>query len=230
VLVIAVFYTSGIDAAWFLAAMLVTAGLIALNRAGVGKTWPYALGAIVLWFCVLHSGVHATVAGVVAALAVPTRAKDGSAPLERLEHGLINWNLYLVVPLFGFANAGVTLSDLPKGAATAPLPLAIAAGLVIGKQLGIFSSIVVANRLGIARRPHGASWGQIWGASILCGIGFTMSLFIGALAFPNEPLLVEEAKLGVLAGSLVSAVLGFLVLRFAPPLAARAGSPAPQSE
>jgi NhaA family Na+:H+ antiporter len=220
VLVIALFYTAGIDPAWTLSAMLVTAGLIALNRAGVGTRWPYALGAAVLWFCVLHSGIHATVAGVVAALTVPTRARDGRDPLHRFETGLTKWNIYLIVPLFGFANAGVTLADLPEGAAFDPLPLAIAAGLVLGKQAGIFSSILVADRLGIATRPLGASWGQIWGASLLCGIGFTMSLFVGALAFPYHPELVEEAKLGVLGGSLVSAVLGYLVLRFARPLQA----------
>ena len=226
VLVIALFYTSAIDPGWSLAAMLVTAVLIALNRKRVGQTWPYALGAVVLWFCVLHSGIHATIAGVVAALTVPVEAKDGSEPLERFEDALTGWNIYLIVPLFGFANAGVTLSDLPKGAAFDPLPLAIAAGLVFGKQLGIFSSVVVADRLGIARRPHGSSWRQIWGASILCGIGFTMSLFIAALAFPDHPLLVEEAKLGVLGGSLVSAILGYLVLRLAPP--GRAKPPEPE--
>ncbi|HEY6814591.1 MAG TPA: Na+/H+ antiporter NhaA [Croceibacterium sp.] len=225
VLVIALFYTPGIDPAWALAATLVTAGLIALNRMGIGKAWPYALGAMVLWYCVLHSGIHATIAGVVAALTVPTEADDGNDPLERFEHGLTNWNIYLVVPLFGFANAGVTLGDLPEGAAFAALPLAIGAGLVVGKQVGIFSSIVVADRIGFAPRPPGASWGQIWGASVLCGIGFTMSLFIGALAFPHNPLLVEEAKLGVLGGSLISAVLGFLVLRFARPLPAKTQAP-----
>jgi NhaA family Na+:H+ antiporter len=216
VLVIALFYTSGIDPAWSFAALLVTAGLIALNRNGVGRAWPYALGAVVLWYCVLHSGIHATIAGVAAALTVPMRAKHGRDPLDWFEHRLVNWNIYLVVPLFGFANAGVTLADLPEGAAFDPLPLAIAAGLVIGKQVGIFSSILVADRLGIASRPHGSTWRHIWGVSLLCGIGFTMSLFIGALAFPDHPELIEEAKLGVLAGSLVSAVLGFLVLRFAP--------------
>jgi NhaA family Na+:H+ antiporter len=216
VLVIAVFYTSGIDPAWSLAAMLLTALLIALNRARIGATWPYTLLSIALWYCVLHSGIHATVAGVVAALTIPTTARDGRRPLDWFEHRLINWNIYLIVPLFGFANAGVTLGALPEDAILGPLTLAIAAGLVLGKQVGIFSSIVVADRLGFAPRPAGASWGQIWGASVLCGIGFTMSLFIGALAFPRDPLLVEEAKLGVLAGSLVSAVLGYLVLRFAP--------------
>jgi NhaA family Na+:H+ antiporter len=218
VLVIALFYTSGIDPAWILGAMLVTAGLIALNRNGVGRAWPYALGAVLLWYCVLHSGVHATIAGVVAALTIPAKAKDGSDPLDWFEHRLVTWNIYLIVPLFGFANAGVTMSALPDGALFAPLPLAIGAGLVIGKQVGIFSSIVAADRLGFAPRPLGASWGQIWGASLLCGIGFTMSLFIGALAFPRAPLLVEEAKLGVLGGSLISAILGYLVLRVAPRL------------
>jgi len=218
VLVIALFYTAGIDPAWTLAATVVTAGLIALNRKGIGSAWPYALGSILLWFCVLNSGIHATIAGVVAALTIPARSRDGRDPLEKFEHKLNGWNIYLIVPLFGFANAGVTLGDLPAEAVFGPLTLAIGTGLVLGKQVGIFSSIVIADRLGFARRPHGTSWAQVWGASVLCGIGFTMSLFIGALAFPRDPLLVEEAKLGVLAGSLVSAVLGYLVLRLAPPL------------
>jgi NhaA family Na+:H+ antiporter len=222
VLVIALFYTSGIDAGWILAATLVTAGLIALNRWEVGSPLAYTLGAILLWYCVLNSGVHATIAGVVAALTVPTETKKGGKPLEWFEHRLVGWNIYVVIPLFGFANAGVTLGNLPEGSWLGALPLAIAAGLVIGKQAGIFASMVIAERLGLAHRPRGASWGQIWGASILCGIGFTMSLFIGALAFPRDPVLIEQAKIGVLAGSLVSAVLGFLVLRFAPPLRRKA--------
>ena len=163
----------------------------------------------------LNSGVHATIAGVIAALTIPARSRDGGEPLERFEHKLVGWNIYLVVPLFGFANAGVTLADLPEDAIYSPLTLAIGAGLVIGKQVGIFSSVVIADRLGFAPRPGGASWTQIWATCVLCGIGFTMSLFIGALAFPRDPLLVEEAKLGVLAGSLVSAVVGYLALRLA---------------
>lgn len=217
VLVIALFYTAEIDAGWTVAAMLVTAGMIALNRKGVGSSLPYCLLAIILWYCVLSSGIHATIAGVAAALTIPMRARDGRSPLLRFEHALIGWNIYLVVPLFGFANAGVTLGDLPADSLYAPLALAIAAGLVVGKQVGILSSIYIADWLGFARRPEGSSWGQIWGASVLCGIGFTMSLFIGALAFPRAPLLVEQAKLGVLAGSLVSAVLGYCILRYARP-------------
>ena len=215
VLVIAMFYTAEIDAGWTLAAVLVTAGMIALNRRGVGSAWCYAPLSLLLWFCVLSSGIHPTIAGVAAALTVPTRSRDGGNPVVRFEHALVGWNVYLIVPLFGFANAGVTLGDLPAGSATAPVVLAIGAGLVVGKQLGIFASIAIADWLGFARRPQGSSWGQIWGASVLCGIGFTMSLFIAALAFPRAPMLVEQAKLGILGGSFVSAVLGYLVLRFA---------------
>ena len=135
--------------------------------------------------------------------------------LETMEHALVRWNAYLIVPLFGFANAGVALAGIGLAALLDPLPLAVGAGLVIGKQAGIFGSIVVADRIGFARRPESSSWVQIWGMAVLCGIGFTMSLFIGALAFPRRPELIEEAKLGVLAGSLVSALLGYAILRWA---------------
>ena len=139
--------------------------------------------------------------------------------LLRLEHALVPWNAYVIVPLFGFANAGVALAAGGLAALAAPLPLAVAAGLFLGKQAGILGAIALADRTGIAPRPAGASWVQLWGMAILCGIGFTMSLFIGALAFPDYPLLVEEGKLGVMTGSLASAVLGFLVLRLAKPFA-----------
>jgi NhaA family Na+:H+ antiporter len=215
VLIIALFYTQGLSFAWLFAAVLVLGGLVALNRSGVRSVWPFILTALLLWFCVLNSGIHATIAGVVAALTIPMRTRGGDPMLENLEHALVGWNAYLVVPLFGFANAGVSLSRLGIDALFDPLPLAVGAGLVLGKQAGIFASIVAADRLGFAPRPEGASWAQIWGTSVLCGIGFTMSLFIGALAFPRYPLLIEEAKLGVLAGSLVSALLGYAVLRLA---------------
>jgi NhaA family Na+:H+ antiporter len=216
VMIIAIGYTKHIDLAWLLAATIVIVAMIALNRLRTRRVWPFALGTVILWYCVLHSGVHATIAGVAAAMTIPLRTHAGNSLLGRLEHSLTPWNAYLVVPLFGFANAGVALGGTGMGLFH-PLPLAIGAGLVLGKQVGIFGSIVVADRIGFAHRPQGASWTQIWGMSALCGIGFTMSLFIGALAFPKNPLLVEQAKLGVLAGSLVSAALGFLILRFAPP-------------
>lgn len=215
VLVIALVYTQAIAFEWLFAAVLVVGGMIALNRNRVERIWPFVVGALALWFCVLNSGVHATIAGVAAALIVPMRRRDGHSMVERMEHGLVRWNAYLILPIFAFANAGVALAGLGLGALLDPLPLAIGAGLVIGKQAGIFGSILVADKIGFAPRPANSSWAQIWGTAVLCGIGFTMSLFIAALAFPRSPLLVEEAKLGVLTGSLVSAVLGYCILRWA---------------
>jgi NhaA family Na+:H+ antiporter len=213
VIIIAVFYTSGLDLGWLVAALVVLAAMIALNRARVNRLWPFVLLALLLWYCVLHSGVHATIAGVTAALTIPMIGKNDETMLERTEHALAPWSAYFIVPLFGFANAGVSLSDLGSEGLFAPLPLAIAAGLVVGKQLGIFSAVVIADRIGFARRPANASWPAIWGVSVLCGIGFTMSLFISELAFPRSPLLIDEAKIGILLGSLVSAILGYAVLR-----------------
>ena len=218
VAIIAFFYTDDLKFEWLIGAVLLLALMIAFNKYGVRRIWPYVIAALAVWYCVLNSGIHATIAGVAAALTIPMRDEDdydGHSLLESMEHALVRWNAYLIVPLFGFANAGVSLKDIGLSALLDPLPLAIGAGLVIGKQAGIFGSIVVADKVGFAPRPAGASWAQIWGTCVLCGIGFTMSLFIGALAFPRHPLLVEEAKLGVLVGSLVSAVLGFLILRFA---------------
>lgn len=221
VLLIALFYTQGLSFAWLFAAVLVAAFMIGLNKYGVRRTWLFVVAALVLWYCVLHSGIHATIAGVVAALTIPMRDEDdsdGHSMLETMEHALVRWNAHVIVPLFGFANAGLALGGLALGDLLDPLPLAIGAGLVIGKQAGIFGSIAMAHWLGFAHRPEESSWPQIWGTAALCGIGFTMSLFIGALAFPNHPTLVEEAKLGVLAGSLVSALLGYAILRWARPL------------
>lgn len=213
VLVIAVFYTSAIKIAWIVAAVLVWGAMMALNRARVARTLPFIVLALVLWFCVLNSGVHATIAGVAAALAIPMLGKDDDTMLERMEHRLAPWSAYLIVPVFGFANAGVDFAGIGMEKALAPLPLAIAAGLFLGKQTGIFAAIYAADRAGFAPRPYGASWPQIWGMSILCGIGFTMSLFIGELAFPGSRLLIDEAKIGTLLGSLVSASVGYAVLR-----------------
>ena len=215
VAIIALAYTKGIDLAWLAAAGAILAAMALLNRLRVDRIAPYIVFALALWFAVLHSGVHATVAGVLAALMIPLRPakRTHDSLLLRMEHQLVPWSGFAIVPLFGLANAGVVLGDI--GALFAPLPLAIALGLVIGKQAGIFASLTIAEKLGIARRPDGATLLQLWGIALLCGIGFTMSLFIAGLAFPATPALVEEAKLGVLAGSLVSALMGFAVLRFA---------------
>ncbi len=217
VLIIALFYTAKLKLVWLGVAAVMLAALLVLNRRGHTRLLPYILLAVALWYAVLHSGVHATIAGVLAALTVPLALdKQGDSPLLRLEHALVPWNGFLIVPLFGFANAGVALTGIGVTGLLAPLPLAIAAGLFLGKQIGIFGAIVLADKTGFAPRPAGASWMQLWGVSLLCGIGFTMSLFIAALAFPGAPALVEEAKLGVIGGSLLSALLGFAVLRFSP--------------
>ncbi|MFN3552701.1 MAG: Na+/H+ antiporter NhaA [Novosphingobium meiothermophilum] len=212
VMVIAFFYTSGLKLMWLGISAAILVALIIINRLGIKGLVPYIIGAIALWYAVLHSGVHATIAGVLAALAVPLALNtEHDSPLLRLEHALVAPNGFLIVPLFGLANAGVELGLAKGGSAT--LPLAIALGLVIGKQVGILGSILAAERMGIARRPEGASLRQLWGIALLCGIGFTMSLFIAGLAFPASPILVEEAKLGILGGSVISALAGLFLLK-----------------
>lgn len=217
ILVIAVFYTEIESLSTFLmwlgASFAVLIAMFGLNRARVGVFWPYILLAVLLWYCVLHTGIHATIAGVLAAFTIPLQRPDGEPMLDRLEHGLAPWSAYLVVPIFGFANAGVAFKGMGLQNLIDPLPIAIAAGLVVGKQIGIFSTVYIADRTGFAPRPANASWPEIWGISILCGIGFTMSLFIGELAFPAFPILKEEAKIGILTGSALSAVMGYVILR-----------------
>ncbi|GAA0284532.1 Na+/H+ antiporter NhaA [Alteraurantiacibacter aestuarii] len=213
VMIIAVFFTANIKLIWLIGSILVLGAMIAMNRIKVDRIWPYIFAAIVLWYCVLNSGVHATIAGVLAALTIPMHRRDGNSLLENIEHGLVGWNAYLVVPLFGFANAGVALAGMGLPELLAPLPLAVASGLVVGKQVGIFTCVYLADKLNIAKKPDGCSWPEVWGVCILCGIGFTMSLFIGELAFPQYRLLIDEAKIGILTGSLISAILGYIVLR-----------------
>jgi NhaA family Na+:H+ antiporter len=157
------------------------------------------------------------------------REEDGSV-LHRLEHALAPWVAFLVVPLFGFANAGVSLTGFDPAVLLSPLPLGVAAGLVAGKQIGIFAAVRLSVALGLATRPRGAGWLQIYGVALLCGIGFTMSLFIGGLAFPGHPELAEQAKIGTLAGSLLSALAGYALLRFAPPAASSPAAAVPDRD
>jgi len=215
VAIIAAFYTASLNLPALLGALLMFGVMLALNRAGVSRLWVYWLGFALLWYLMLLSGVHATIAGVLAALTIPIKptpaAPDAEdSPLHRVEHGLHPWVAYAIVPLFGFVNAGVTLGEADP---FAPLPLGIAAGLFIGKQLGVFGAVWATVRLGYACRPAGASWAQVYGVCLLCGIGFTMSLFISDLAFAGQPLLIAESKVGILAGSLLSALAGWAVLR-----------------
>ena len=216
VVIIAVFYTASLNLMALAASFVVLAGMFAMNRAGVKHPAWYFAAFLVLWYFELLSGVHATVAGVLAAMAVPitvTRAAPDAedSTLHRMEHALHPWVAFMIVPVFGFANAGVALGG--GVSAFAALPLGIALGLFVGKQLGVFGSVWLAVKLGIAKRPAKASWAQIYGVSLLCGIGFTMSLFIGGLAFPAQPE-ADAVKIGVLLGSLLSALGGVVVLRF----------------
>lgn len=220
VVIIAVFYTAQVNWLALLAAAVIALLLFGMNKAGETRLWTYMVLAMALWLAVLLSGVHATVAGVLAALAIPVKRSLGTpdsmdSPLHRLEHAIQPWVAFGVVPLFGFANAGVSLSGVGWTEVLAPLPVAIAAGLFLGKQIGVFASIRFAVALGVGHRPYRASWPQVYGVAMLCGVGFTMSFFIGGLAF-TDPALEPGMKIGVLGGSILSAMLGFLLLRFAP--------------
>lgn len=215
IIIIALFYTQDLSLVALGWAGAGTIGLIALNRMNVMRITPYALIGVFIWACVLKSGVHATLAGVVTALAIPLKHKNPnlSSPLHRAEHGLHIWVAFLILPLFAFANAGVSLGGIELSDLIAPLPLGIALGLFVGKQIGVFSFAWVAVKLGWAKLPTGTNWPQIYAVACLTGIGFTMSLFIGTLAFDDNELL-NAVKLGVLMGSIASGILGFALLKF----------------
>ena len=221
IVIIALFYTSDLSVEALMLAGLAIAGLLALNRFGVMRVAPYILIGLVLWVCVLKSGVHATLAGVVTALFIPARdpAHPGHPPLTRLEHALHPWVAFGILPIFAFANAGVNLTGLSMKDLLQPIPLGIMLGLVVGKQLGVFTFAWLAVKLGLARLPGGVDFKQVYGVAIICGIGFTMSLFIGMLAFenasPGEVIVTD--RLGVLSGSLISAIVGYVVLHVALP-------------
>jgi NhaA family Na+:H+ antiporter len=214
VIIIALFYTADMSVLMIGLSALVLALLIGLNLARVRYLTPYLILGAFLWYFVLQSGVHATIAGVLLALTIPIQGKRAECPLHRLEHGLQPWVTFLVLPIFGLANAGVAFAGLGADALFHPVTLGVALGLFIGKQVGIFACVRLVVALGLAERPHRANWMHVYGVAILCGIGFTMSLFIGLLAFAS-PELQNETKIGVLVGSAMSAVLGFVVLRFA---------------
>jgi len=219
VIVIALAYRAELHF-WALgAAALLYLVMIALNLSGIRSLVPYMLLAAALWAVVHLSGVHATIAGVLAASAIPIVPSRGApdaenSPLHRLEHALGPWVAYAILPLFAFVNAGVSFMDAGSHVLLHPLTIAIAAGLFLGKQIGIFASVRAVVAIGFGTKPSGASWLQVYGLSIICGIGFTMSLFIGKLAFADAAQAVE-VKIGVLSGSLLSAVVGAAMLLFA---------------
>jgi NhaA family Na+:H+ antiporter len=216
IVVIALFYTAHLSLGMLAAAGAGAAVLFALNRARVMHIGPYVVVGLIVWVCVLKSGIHATLAGVVTALAIPLRGKgegDGGSPLETAEHALHPWVAFAVLPMFAFANAGVSLSGLSLSVLAQGVPIGIALGLVAGKAIGVFGAAWLLMRGVGAPMPSGASTRQFFGVCVLCGIGFTMSLFIGGLAFAGQdPVYETEVKLGVLGGSLISGVLGTLLL------------------
>jgi NhaA family Na+:H+ antiporter len=215
IVIIAVFYTSGLSVKILALSIFPIIGLFLLNRAGVKKTAPYVVLGIILWVIDLKSGVHATIAGVVTAFAIPLTKAEGAhhTVLEELEHGLHRWVAFGILPLFAFANAGVSFAGIGLESFSEPVALGISLGLFAGKQIGIFLTLWITIMIGLAPMPRGANWGQIYGVALLCGIGFTMSLFIGTLAFETQEY-VAQLRLGVLTGSIVSAVLGYLLLRY----------------
>ncbi len=217
ILIIAMFYTHDFHATPLIFAGLALAGLLFLNRRNVVSSVPYVLLGLVLWVAMLQSGIHATLAGVATALFIPlhNRRMPQHSPAKNLEQGLHPWVAFGVLPLFGFANAGVPFAGITLDSFIDPLSLGIALGLLLGKPLGIFTVLFLAIRFGLSPMPHNANWSQLFGLSVLCGIGFTMSLFIGGLAFDG---IEQQAaiRLGVLTGSLVAALVGYCILRYGP--------------
>ena len=216
IVVIALFYAKQLDWAALALAAAVTAALWGLSRAGVRALWPFLLGGVVLWLAVQRSGIHATLAGVALAFVVPMQAAPGEAesPAHRLEHALGGWVAFVILPLFGLANAGLHVAAVSLRTVADPVFAGIALGLLVGKQVGVFGATWLACRLGLAHLPHGLTWPVLYGGSLLCGIGFTMSLFIGDLAFTGAGR-EAEVKLAVFGASILSAALGLLALRLA---------------
>ena len=218
VIVIALFYTADLNLLALSGAAIVVGNLIIFNRMGVKALWPYLVLGAVLWVLVFSSGVHATLAGVVLALTIPLKLTPGTpeashaeSPLHKLEHHLHKPVAFAIVPIFGFANAGVSFAGVSMSVITEPLTMGVAAGLLLGKLVGVLGTVAVLVNLKLAELPAKASWGQMVGVALLCGIGFTMSLFIGLLAF-NDPNVQDHVKIGILLGSLTSGMIGAVLL------------------
>ena len=214
IIIIALFYTAELKVDYLLMALVPLAIMIALNLRGTHRQGLAIVLGIVMWFLVLRSGVHATLAGVVTAFCIPLTDRWGKSPLHALEHAVSPWSMYFIIPVFAFANAGVVLSGMQLSDLFQPLPLGIALGLLIGKQVGVFGVTYALVKLGVARLPHGANWLHIYGVACLAGVGFTMSLFIGGLSFA-DPEMMNQVRLGVLSGSVISGILGYAALMLA---------------
>jgi NhaA family Na+:H+ antiporter len=217
IVIIAVFYSGKLSLLSLGLAGAMIAVLIAMNLLGVKRIAAYIIVGAVLWVCVLKSGVHATLAGVVLAFTIPMRTKEGEpCPLRDLEHTLHPWVAFIIMPVFAFANAGVSLEGMTLSGLFGPIPSGVALGLFLGKQLGVFGFAWAAIRFGLASLPEGATWRSLYGTAVLCGIGFTMSLFISTLAYDSGTYdAAVSARLGILAGSFVSAAAGYVILKSA---------------
>jgi len=216
IVLIALFYTDQLSPLALVFGCAVLSALVLMNLRNVVHTGPYVVLGIILWICVLKSGVHATLAGVALAMAIPLRAADayGRSPLRHLERGLHKWVAFGVLPLFAFANAGVTFNDIGLGSFIEPVKLGISTGLFVGKQVGVFVALWLMIRWGFGHMPERANWLHLYGVSLLCGIGFTMSLFIGGLAWEHSDF-DAPIRLGVITGSVLSALFGVIVLSVA---------------
>ena len=225
IIIIALFYTAELKVDYLFLALLPLAGLLWLNIKGAHSIAPALLLGAIMWYFVLKSGVHATLAGVVTAFCIPLKDKWGKSPLHSLENGLTPYVLYLIIPIFAFANAGVVLKGMTFNDLLAPLPLGIALGLIVGKQVGVFGLTMLMVKTGIAKMPHGATALHIYGISCLAGVGFTMSLFIGGLSFADAEMM-NQVRLGVLSGSIVSGILGYSALMLASRQSSQDDAPA----
>ena len=218
IIIIALFYTQQLSLTALAIGVVATLTLLWMNRRGEDRIGLYMLVGLVLWVAVLKSGVHATLAGVIVGFMIPLNGKRYASPLKHLEHGLHPWSAFLILPLFAFANAGVSLEGINFSALLNPLPMGIILGLFVGKPLGIFTISWLAVKSGIAQLPQGVNFRQIFAVSILCGIGFTMSMFIASLAFEHGGLdYGSYSRLGILAGSTLAAVIGYIALRISLP-------------
>jgi NhaA family Na+:H+ antiporter len=218
IIIIALFYTQQLSLTALAVGIVATLTLLWMNRRGEDRIGLYMLVGLVLWVAVLKSGVHATLAGVIVGFMIPISGQRYASPLKHLEHALHPWSAYLILPLFAFANAGVSLDGIQLSDLLSPVPMGIILGLFIGKPLGIFTISWLSVKLGIAQLPSGVNFKQIFAVSILCGIGFTMSMFIASLAFEHGGLdYGSYSRLGILVGSTLAAVIGFIALRISLP-------------
>ncbi len=233
IIIIALFYSSDLSTLALAVAFGSTALLFVMNRMKVTKLWPYLIVGLVLWFSVLQSGIHATLAGVILGFAIPLNGKDGTSkhsPLKHLEHALHPWVAYLILPLFAFANAGISLAGVSIDGLMSHMPLGIALALFIGKPIGVFVASWLAVKFGVAKLPDGIGFKEIFGVSVLCGIGFTMSIFISSLAFvglsPEDMVYFSTfSRLGILIGSTIAAIVGYVLLHCILPKSEAVHSP-----